>query len=71
VDVYAEVEPDLVEVFVRDRGAGFDPERLPADRLGVTGSIIGRMRRYGGDARVSSAPDQGTEVRISMRRDTP
>jgi signal transduction histidine kinase len=71
VDVYAEVEPDLVEVFVRDRGTGFDPDRLPGDRLGVTGSIVGRMRRYGGDARVSSAPGDGTEVRISMRRDLP
>ena len=29
VDLYAEVGPARVEVFVRDRGVGFDPARSP------------------------------------------
>ena len=29
VDVYAEVSPDAVDVFVRDRGRGFDPDDRP------------------------------------------
>ena len=37
-----------VEVFVRDRGAGFDLDGVAEDRMGVKGSIIDRMRRHGG-----------------------
>ena len=48
VDVYAECDGRTVEVFVRDRGAGFDPEQVAEDRLGVRGSIVGRVERHGG-----------------------
>src|SRR5699024_1558074 len=43
VDVYAEVTSDAAEIFVRDRGRGFDLASVPHDRLGVRGSIIDRM----------------------------
>jgi signal transduction histidine kinase/phage shock protein PspC (stress-responsive transcriptional regulator) len=66
VDVFAEVTPDGVEVFVRDRGRGFDPERLPPDRHGVRGSIVARMRRHGGEADVRSGHGAGTEIRLSL-----
>lgn len=70
VQVFAEVsESDdgarLAEVFVRDRGAGFDLDAVPADRRGVRGSILGRMRRAGGTARIRSGPT-GTEVHLSL-----
>ena len=68
VDVYAEVEPALVSVFVRDRGAGFDPAAVPADRHGLAGSVVGRMARHGGSARVRSAPGAGTEVQLELPR---
>jgi signal transduction histidine kinase/phage shock protein PspC (stress-responsive transcriptional regulator) len=68
VDVFAEAGPDRVEVFVRDRGRGFDPEDVPADRHGVRGSIINRVRRHGGDADVRSGHGEGTEVRLSLNR---
>ena len=68
VDVYAEVEDDAVEVFVRDRGQGFVLEQIPADRMGVRGSIIERLRRAGGNATIRSAPGEGTEVRLEMKR---
>jgi signal transduction histidine kinase/phage shock protein PspC (stress-responsive transcriptional regulator) len=69
VDVYAEVTAVGAEVFVRDRGRGFDPDRVAEDRLGVRNSIVGRMRRHGGTAVVRSAPGEGTEVALSMRTD--
>ncbi|MFJ6214425.1 PspC domain-containing protein [Streptomyces sp. NPDC092296] len=68
VQVYAEVEGRIVWVFVRDRGPGFDPEAVPEDRMGVRESIIGRMRRNGGQARVRPAPAGGTEVELEMER---
>ncbi|WP_182524427.1 ATP-binding protein [Nocardioides dongkuii] len=68
VDVYAEVTPAAVDVFVRDRGAGFDPDAVPADRHGVRHSILDRMQRHGGTAEVRSAPGGGTEVRLHLPR---
>jgi signal transduction histidine kinase/phage shock protein PspC (stress-responsive transcriptional regulator) len=66
VDVYAECAAGCVEVFVRDRGCGFDPDAVPADRMGLAGSVVGRMRRHGGSARVRSGPAQGTEIALTM-----
>lgn len=66
VSLYAEVEPQQVSVFVRDRGAGFDPDSVEEQRHGVRGSIIGRMRRHGGRAEIRSAPGEGTEVRLTL-----
>jgi signal transduction histidine kinase/phage shock protein PspC (stress-responsive transcriptional regulator) len=66
VDVYAEVGTDAVEVFVRDRGVGFDPDAVATDRRGVRGSIMDRMTRHGGEAQVRSTPGEGTEVRLRM-----
>lgn len=68
IDVYAEVEPDRVEVFVRDRGKGFDPEDVGRDRQGVKESIHARMERSGGSARIRTAPGEGTEVKLEMVR---
>ncbi len=69
VDVYAEVIGSSLEVFVRDRGAGFDPDHIPDDRLGVRHSIVDRMERHGGTARLRSAPGEGTEVRLGLELD--
>jgi signal transduction histidine kinase len=68
ISVYAEVEPDQVTVFVRDRGKGFDLDTVPEDRLGIRQSIVGRMERNGGAAFVRSAPGDGTEVQLEMRQ---
>jgi signal transduction histidine kinase len=70
VSLYAEVEPDQVTAFVRDRGPGFDPDDVPEDRLGLRQSVRGRMSRNGGTAMVRSAPGDGTEVQLEMPRDT-
>ena len=69
VDVYAEVSPTAVDVFVRDRGRGFDPGSTPADRHGVRHSIVDRMDRHGGSAEVRSTVGEGTEVRLHLPRE--
>jgi signal transduction histidine kinase len=66
IDVYAEASAERAEVFVRDRGAGFDPAAVPADRRGVSESIVGRMARHGGRAVVRSTPGAGTEVELVL-----
>jgi signal transduction histidine kinase/phage shock protein PspC (stress-responsive transcriptional regulator) len=68
ISVYAEVEPGQVTVFIRDRGPGFDFDAVPADRLGLRQSVIGRMQRHGGTAVVRSGADEGTEVQLEMPR---
>ena len=68
VDIYAEVSPTALEVFVRDRGHGFDPRTVPADRQGVRNSILDRMSRHGGVAEIRSTPETGTEVRLTLPR---
>ena len=67
VSVYVEVEADAVTAFVRDHGAGFDPDAVPADRRGIADSIVGRMQRHGGTAEIASGRD-GTEIRLRLPR---
>jgi signal transduction histidine kinase len=66
VDVYAEASDGALQVFVRDRGPGFDPATVPADRRGVRESIVGRMARHGGRAAIHSEPGGGTEVELTL-----
>jgi signal transduction histidine kinase/phage shock protein PspC (stress-responsive transcriptional regulator) len=68
IDLYSEVDEELVSVYVRDRGRGFDLAAVTDDRMGVRGSIIERMRRAGGRAIIKTAPDEGTEVRLELPR---
>lgn len=68
VDVYLEVEPERLSLFVRDRGRGFDPAAVPPDRRGLAESICARVRRHGGEAQVRSAPGEGAEVELSVPR---
>jgi signal transduction histidine kinase len=68
VRVYAEVDENQIELFVRDRGPGFDLARVPPDRQGVRESIIGRMERAGGSAEIRSVADGGTEVGLTVPR---
>ncbi|MGH3097996.1 MAG: PspC domain-containing protein [Streptosporangiales bacterium] len=68
LSVFAEVEPEQVTVFVRDRGKGYEPQTVPDDRMGVRESIVGRMERNGGRAFIRSGPGEGTEVRLEMER---
>ena len=68
ISVYAEAEPALTTIYVRDEGRGFDPAAVPSDRRGIRESIDGRMRRVGGCAVIRSAPGEGTEVALTLPR---
>jgi signal transduction histidine kinase len=68
ISVYAEVEQTSVSVFVRDRGVGFDPKAIGADRRGIADSIESRLRRAGGSATITTSPGNGTEVELTMPR---
>ncbi len=66
VAVFAEVAEGRATVYVRDRGRGFDPASVPADRRGLAESIVGRIERVGGRVEVISTPGRGTEVRLEV-----
>jgi len=70
ISAFVEVGAERAEAFVRDRGAGFDPEAVPADRRGIADSIIDRVARVGGAARIRSSPGDGTEVHIEVPIDS-
>jgi signal transduction histidine kinase len=57
-----------VTVFVRDRGDGFEPDKVSTDRHGLADSIRGRMERNGGEVRLRTSPGEGTEVQLFMPR---
>lgn len=65
ISVYAELG-EVCQVWVRDRGEGFDVGAIGEDRQGIRYSIYGRMERAGGSATVRSPlPSGGTEVHVS------
>lgn len=66
ISVYAELG-ERTDVWVRDRGEGFDVDSIGEDRRGVRDSIYGRMERVGGHASVRSPlPTGGTEVHLGV-----
>lgn len=54
-----------VTIVVSDQGAGFDPDVIADDRLGVRVAVIERMTAAGGTARIWSSPGAGTSVVLS------
>lgn len=69
-DLYTEITPERVSVYVRDRGKGFDPAEVSDDRRGLRDSVSGRVARLGGTAVVRSAHGEGTEVELVLPRGT-
>ena len=53
-----------IRVEIVDDGAGFDPQQVPAHRLGIRVSVIDRMAAVGGAARIASRRGVGTRVRL-------
>lgn len=63
-------QDDCARVVVSDDGPGFSPSIIGENRLGVSGSIVARMRDLpGGEARVVTSPGSGTEVVLTWRRE--
>ncbi len=66
VEVLVEVDEDgHRQVFIRDRGAGFDVAAVNDDRRGVRDAILGRMDEIGGSTTIDSGPD-GTEITLRL-----
>jgi phage shock protein PspC (stress-responsive transcriptional regulator) len=68
IDLFAEVRPDRIEVFVRDTGKGFDPHAVDDDRRGLRESVTGRIERAGGAAHIHTEIGEGTEVELVLSR---
>jgi signal transduction histidine kinase len=68
ISIFAEVEPQAITLFVRDRGKGFDVDAVPRDRQGIALSIRQRMLQHGGTASLKSALEVGTEVQLALPR---
>jgi signal transduction histidine kinase len=64
--LYAEVEVEACSAFVKDRGVGFDPTAVAADRHGLRDSIVRRIERHGGAVTVTSRPGEGTEIALRV-----
>jgi signal transduction histidine kinase len=58
-------DPAHVSIVVRDDGVGFDPRLVPQDRFGLEG-IRQRARLFGSEAEITSAPDAGTIIRVTL-----
>jgi signal transduction histidine kinase len=67
VSIFAEVADGQVVVVVRDRGRGFDQAVAGGSGgRGIPDSILGRMRRQGGQVAIRTSPGDGTEVELRM-----
>ena len=61
VDLYGEFDDDRIQLFIRDRGEGFD---LTAVGDGQGHNLAERATAVGATTRISSQPGEGTEVEI-------
>jgi len=66
VDLYAEFKPDQIQVFVRDRGRGFDPTASASGR-GMDHSLRRPAEDAGASVNLTSGPGVGTEVAIAWQ----
>jgi len=55
----------LLTIMIVDAGPGFDPTDVSLDRLGLRESVVGRIERVGGTARIWSS-GAGTTVLLSV-----
>jgi signal transduction histidine kinase len=66
IDVYAEFKPGEIQVFVRDRGRGFDPSKTSSGR-GLDHSMRRPAEAAGATVTMTTSPGAGTDVGITWR----
>ena len=59
--------PKSLTLVVQDNGRGFTPHILPGTGMGLT-NLRRRAAKHGGSLEISSAPGQGTTIRIFLPR---
>lgn len=64
IDLYAAMEDDVVAIYVRDEGRGFDVDTAELGH-GIEQSIRRRVAEVGGEVCIESMPGEGTEVKVS------
>lgn len=71
--VLVEVEAGVLTISIRDNGQGMSVDKLKdalaRGRMGIKGSIIGRIRDLGGRAKVRSSPGRGVEWELQVPLD--
>ena len=71
--VFVDAVADAVTIEIRDDGVGTTPERLTeaaaSGRIGVAGSVRGRVEALGGRVEVTTAPGRGVELTLHVPRD--
>ncbi|UFS60012.1 sensor histidine kinase [Subtercola endophyticus] len=67
-DVTISQDAGGVRAMVTDSGVGFDTADVASGRLGITESVVARIRDVGGNARIFSAPGAGTTVVLEVPR---
>jgi two-component system nitrate/nitrite sensor histidine kinase NarX len=60
--------PERVVLVIQDDGRGFDPDSIPAERMGMR-IMRERAERIGAELTVKSAVRQGTEVAVEWQRE--
>jgi signal transduction histidine kinase len=61
------LSPQGLEIEVGDTGAGFVPDEVAQERLGLRVSIIERVSQAGGEVEIDSSPGDGTVVTVRWR----
>lgn len=65
-ELFLDVTARDLSVMVADHGVGFDPNRIPENRLGIRRALVQRVEAQGGTVRIWSAPDVGTSVVMTL-----
>ena len=64
IELFSEIVDDTVTVHVRDRGRGFDADRLDPAR-GI-GRHLAKVEESGGTSTITTRPGDGTEITLTM-----
>ena len=64
IELFSEIVNDTVTVHVRDRGRGFDTDRLDPGR-GI-GRHLAKVEESGGTSTITTRPGTGTEITLTM-----
>jgi signal transduction histidine kinase len=67
VTVNLMADGDEVVLSIRDNGKGFEPQELDKEHLGIRG-MRERVEMLGGTLAIESAKKQGTEIKITLKR---